>query len=252
VYRSHSGHFGLVNSEEGYQSLQRFLFGDFAVTVSMTVDEIVPPDAVTKFIDSNNVGDMHVGYLIETDFGVRGLPMLLNSRNVSEESAIFRTHKDLIERPFTLLTTFLMLDGKVDSERPTLGFSLRLTIRMPEVEIDGVRYNDGYEGSALYSDRLILELVQGKTGLSGVRFGWDQETPNQPSQDLSVQQVEDGYHAYVPFSRDTGCHIKGMLTISARPWNAQSGQPGEGSRRPLMGLGGHNPQADTGSQTVAG
>src|SRR5690606_18729261 len=31
VYRSHSGHYGIVNSEEGYQNLVRFLFGDVRV-----------------------------------------------------------------------------------------------------------------------------------------------------------------------------------------------------------------------------
>lgn len=35
VHRAHSGPYGLVNSEEGYQNLQRFLFGDTAVKVSL-------------------------------------------------------------------------------------------------------------------------------------------------------------------------------------------------------------------------
>ena len=34
IDKSHSGSFGEVNSEEGYQNLRRFLFGRFAVTVS--------------------------------------------------------------------------------------------------------------------------------------------------------------------------------------------------------------------------
>jgi pimeloyl-ACP methyl ester carboxylesterase len=35
VHRSHSGRYGLVNSEEGYQNLRRFLFGDLKVTVEL-------------------------------------------------------------------------------------------------------------------------------------------------------------------------------------------------------------------------
>jgi hypothetical protein len=31
VHRSHSGYYGIVNSEEGYQNLTRFLFGDARV-----------------------------------------------------------------------------------------------------------------------------------------------------------------------------------------------------------------------------
>lgn len=35
VHRAHSGPYGLVNSEEGYQNLQRFLFGDTAVKIAL-------------------------------------------------------------------------------------------------------------------------------------------------------------------------------------------------------------------------
>ena len=28
VHRSHSGHYGIVNSEDGYQNLRRFFFGN--------------------------------------------------------------------------------------------------------------------------------------------------------------------------------------------------------------------------------
>src|ERR1700756_3605155 len=35
VYKSHSGSYGEVNSEEGYQNLRRFLFGRFKVQISL-------------------------------------------------------------------------------------------------------------------------------------------------------------------------------------------------------------------------
>ena len=46
VHRSHSGYFGIVNSEEGYQNLVRFLFGDVRADGRLEVDEITLPPAV--------------------------------------------------------------------------------------------------------------------------------------------------------------------------------------------------------------
>src|SRR5262249_46538976 len=40
VYRSHSGYYGIVNSEEGYQNLTRFLFGDIRIDGSLEVRDI--------------------------------------------------------------------------------------------------------------------------------------------------------------------------------------------------------------------
>lgn len=41
--RSHSGPCGVVNSEEGYQNLVRFLFGDLRVDGVLEVDALLPP-----------------------------------------------------------------------------------------------------------------------------------------------------------------------------------------------------------------
>ena len=44
MHRSHSGHYGIVNSEEGYQNLTRFLFGALRVDGILDVDDITLPD----------------------------------------------------------------------------------------------------------------------------------------------------------------------------------------------------------------
>jgi hypothetical protein len=43
TYRSHSGHFGIVNSEEAYQNLVRFLFGDLRVDIWLDIDSVRLP-----------------------------------------------------------------------------------------------------------------------------------------------------------------------------------------------------------------
>ena len=48
AYRSHSGYFGIVNSEEAYQNLTRFLFGDVRVDIWVDVTDIRLPTQVQK------------------------------------------------------------------------------------------------------------------------------------------------------------------------------------------------------------
>ena len=48
VHRSHSGHYGIVNSEEGYQNLRRFLFGDIRVDAVLEVEDITLPAALDR------------------------------------------------------------------------------------------------------------------------------------------------------------------------------------------------------------
>jgi triacylglycerol esterase/lipase EstA (alpha/beta hydrolase family) len=49
VHRSHSGYYGIVNSEEGYQNLTRFLFGDVRVDGVLEISDLsLPPENRTS------------------------------------------------------------------------------------------------------------------------------------------------------------------------------------------------------------
>ncbi len=48
VYRSHSGYFGIVNSEDSYQNLIRFLFGDVRIDIRLDVDRVTLPEPVQE------------------------------------------------------------------------------------------------------------------------------------------------------------------------------------------------------------
>ncbi|WP_327673442.1 alpha/beta fold hydrolase [Kitasatospora sp. NBC_00458] len=67
AHRSHSGRYGLVNSEEGYQNLRRFLFGDLQVRADL-VGMALPQD------------DPDVTWQGEVELKVRGLPVLMHER----------------------------------------------------------------------------------------------------------------------------------------------------------------------------
>jgi len=48
VNRSHSGHVGIVNSEEGDQNLVRFLFGDISATARLEIKALPFPPEIEK------------------------------------------------------------------------------------------------------------------------------------------------------------------------------------------------------------
>ncbi len=96
VYRSHSGPFGLVNSEEGYQNLVRFLFGDIRLTVSMEVMALPLPPTVAK---AKHDGDkVRVSYYFDCSVMLRGVfDSLLTERRTETASSIFRRYDELFK-----------------------------------------------------------------------------------------------------------------------------------------------------------
>ena len=70
VHRSHSGHYGIVNSEEGYQNLTRFLFGALRVDGILDIDDITLPLEVQKAFDEGKT--VRASYQFEIAASVRG------------------------------------------------------------------------------------------------------------------------------------------------------------------------------------
>jgi hypothetical protein len=97
VHRSHSGRFGMVNSEEGYQNLKRFLFGDVKVTVELR--------GVSGLDRSDDIV-----WQLETQLAIRGLPILMHEQTTAHHCPIqieLPARHDDDSTPVPLLTTFL-------------------------------------------------------------------------------------------------------------------------------------------------
>ncbi|WP_153392646.1 esterase/lipase family protein [Ornithinicoccus halotolerans] len=98
VHRSHSGRYGIVNSEEGYQNLRRFLLGDLEVTADL-VGVRLPEDGE------------EVVWQAEVELAVRGLPVLLHQQVAAHHCpVILELPADDSDRPQPLVTTFLITD----------------------------------------------------------------------------------------------------------------------------------------------
>jgi Putative serine esterase (DUF676) len=73
VHRSHSGRFGEVNSEEGYQNLRRFLFGTRKATVRL-VNATLPAATSAGVLDV---------WQAEVSVSIRGLPVLMDDQTAA-------------------------------------------------------------------------------------------------------------------------------------------------------------------------
>ena len=218
VHRSHGGHYGLVNSESGYQNLSRFLFGDTRVVVEMADVEVVLPRRVARAAKGQR--EAGVAYHIDTVFSVRGLPVELNRRAYSEGSAIFRTYEQLTGGPTKLFTAFLLRRARVVSRRRSSGFALRIEIRVPDYYAGGRPAGDYYEGGLLFVDKLNVEVAHAGDGRDRVKFGWDRRTPNRAPRELSLAADGGALVGTLPFGAPR--RIRGNIRLTVTGWNTPS------------------------------
>ena len=140
VHRSHSGHFGIVNSEEGYQNLIRFLYGDVRADGYLDIDELTLPPDLQKERDAKK--DVKASYIFEVTVSIRGKQWQLHRRVTNENSAIFRRFDDLFPKrtddkkwvPDYLNSPLLFnvfLDIGKSQTGNSVAFSADLTVRVP-------------------------------------------------------------------------------------------------------------------------
>lgn len=230
IHRSHSGPYGIVNSESGYQNLRRFLFGDIRVLVEMRDVVVTLPKKVEKKKLQGKA--IRASYHIDVNASVRGVPVEINRRTYDENSAIFRNYTQLTQKPTILFTAFLMESTRVNTRRQSLGFALRLQIRVPEYEIDNTLFfDDYYEGANLFSDKLNFEITHRAEGDSQVRYGWDSRTPNRSLSVLALDRERQHQNLFengvlagtLPFSSGRSHPaVSGNIRLYITRWNDDS------------------------------
>ncbi|MDB5377295.1 MAG: hypothetical protein JWR00_1741, partial [Rubritepida sp.] len=191
VRRAHSGPYGMVNSEEGFGNLSRFLFGDIRVEGDLLVRRVDLPAILQSQVVAATAKGQDAGirasYVFESSLRVRGARWTLTERLARDGSAIFRRFDDLFpgraptpgitddekaardrdrHRRIDLFSAFLdthkrTLGAKADvlkgRELPnSLGFALRLRVLVPDYEVDGLLWQTNhYEGSSLLDTDLV-------------------------------------------------------------------------------------------------
>ncbi len=217
VHRAHSGNYGIVNSEEGYQSLRRFLFGDVRVDIKLEIDDITLPTALQKEKDKGH--EVRASYHAESIVRVRGARWDLHRRLVAESSAHFIPYKRIKEKkPVYLYTGYLLKAARVKRRGP-LGFSLDLGILVPEYEVDRKwRVDDYYEGGYIFRDKVNFDLSM-NDGSAKLKFGFDSKTPNRAGKVLEATTEGDVTEFQIPVVKRSRPGITATLKICTTPWN---------------------------------
>lgn len=220
AYRSHSGPYGVVNSEEGYQNLVRFLFGNLRVDGIMEVEALPLPPSVQKAKDAGKT--VRASYYFEATVAPRGSSgYKLTERRRDTFSAVLRGYDELMHpdrekldapRSPWLFSTYL------DSRRVTVGktlvFSVELAVSTTGYTIDKAFWLDQHvEGEYLYRDTLTIRATPGDEGWT-VRFN---RTDERWSENTGTVAETEGDDYLVPLSSAKG--FKGRLRLRVRRVN---------------------------------
>ena len=193
VRRAHSGPYGMVNSEEGFGNLSRFLFGDVRVDCTLLPRRIDLPPALKE------TAGVRASYSFETFLRVRGESWAMTERLARDGAAVFRRYDEMFpdspqpdgltvqqvaakkwHRDIELFTAFLdtSLRSRPDRQEQvkgqsvagSIGLALRLRVPVPDYEVDGQLWTaDRYEGSCLLDQDLVFLAFE---EVSGWQLAW--------------------------------------------------------------------------------
>jgi len=227
VYRSHSGFFGIVNSEESYQNLTRFLFGDIRVDIWIDVDEIKLPKGVQAEAAAGKQVDAL--YQFEILASPRGKLWYLTRRTAEEDSVACLRHQEWVagggkRQSLYVSTVFLDRDSRVDPSRKSLAYSMTLGVRVPDYEVARRLWLDQhYEGGYLFRDSAIVEIFPpddpGKDGWN-VFYDWQSNNPGQAGTSLTPKPLPGGkLELAIEFNSEKDPGIRGQVRFIASIWN---------------------------------
>ena len=214
AFRSHSGPYGVVNSEEGYQNLVRFLFGDVRVDGELELEALPLPPSVQKDKDAGKT--VRASYYFESTVAPRGaFTFKLTERRRDTYSAVLRKFDELMrpgktkQRPPVLFSAFL------DTSRITSGqslvFSIELAVSTTGYTVDGFLFLKHHvEGEYLFRDTIAVRATPRKDGWS-VRYAM---TDARWSEGAGSAAGSDAQGWFIPLSSGKG--FKGKLRLRIR------------------------------------
>ncbi len=232
VHRSHSGYFGIVNSEEGYQNMVRFLYGDVRADGYLDVDEISLPPAVEEQRAAKR--EVRASYHFEVVVSIRGKPWQLHRRTVQENSAIFRRFEDLFpmkdaatgkwqpDRNQSPMLFNVFLDSAQSQDDKTVSFAADICVRASDYEVDKTLFfKDHYDGGYLFRDMatLIAERVTRNSEPSWtIRYQMASQR-EQGWRDAQVLEDETSLTFIIPIVQESAPGIRGQLRVRTYYWN---------------------------------
>lgn len=218
AYRSHSGPYGVVNSEEGYQNLVRFLFGDLRVDGVLEVDALPLPPSVQSAKDAGH--EVRASYYFEATVAPRGANhFTLSERRCDTFSAVMRSFDELLrldkaerDTPRSPVLFSLFLDTSKVTAGKTVVFSLELAVSTTGYTIDHKLWLDQHvEGEYLFRDTLTLRATPTQDGWN-VRY---LRTDERWSESTGTLAEWDGTYHWIALSSQKG--FKARLRLELQP-----------------------------------
>lgn len=216
AYRSHSGPHGVVNSEEGYQNLVRFLFGDVRVDGRLEVEALPLPPSVQKAKDAGSA--VRASYYFEAVVVPRGaFSVRLSERRRETFSAVLRSYDELLKpenagesapRSPVLFSAFL--DSKKITQGRTLVFNLELAVSATGYTIDSRLWKSHVEGEYLFRDTLTLRLTRTPDGFNLRHLSADERWSEGAG--VLAERLRDGY--LIPLASGKG--FRGHLYLQVQ------------------------------------
>lgn len=166
VHRSHSGRFGVVNSEEGFQNLRRFLFGDLKVQADL-VGVKLPNE------------DPSLTWQAEIRVSVRGLPVVTHERTTAHwcpiQLPVAPAGADGFEVP--LATSFLRSDLDHHDESNTARYAVHLRVLSLQEHRGIFAFREHIEQVFDVDDTLIIDLRRADGGGIDAWAAWNSQIP---------------------------------------------------------------------------
>lgn len=219
VHRSHSGPFGIVNSEEGYQNLVRFLFGNVRINGVLEIEHLPLPPSVRRAREQDDQ-EIRASYYFESTLSPRPNEddvFLLSERRKTNHSAVLRRYDEMFKpaseglvaaRWPTLFSVFL--DTTKIAVGRTLVFTVELCISATDYEIDGVLFFDKtLPGENIYRDTLCIRATAGENGWR-IRCN---HTDSEWGETRGSEADTHGRRHHIPLSNRKG--FKGTLLLEA-------------------------------------
>lgn len=221
VYRSHSGPYGIVNSEEGYQNLVRFLFGNVKVQGTLEVEELPLPPSVKKEYNKDK-DNVRASYLFEATVAPRGsMTYKLSERRKETFSAVmrkfdemFRLQKAGLAKPRFPVLFSVFLDTRHKAKRSrSLVFSIDLSVSTTGYEIDEFLFDKHIPGEYLFRNTLTIRATKSDTGWD-IRYSFMDDNWGETARE-EIRQDDKGL--YIPLTSPKG--FRGKLRLKAESWN---------------------------------
>lgn len=151
VHRSHSGPYGLVNSEEAYQNLRRFLFGDLQVQADLVGHRRPPGDQ----------RDDELVWQAEVRMSIRGVSIVMHEQLAAHWCPIqlsIPRIEDTADTPSPLVTTFLSSELPRPGQDKPMRYALHLRILSLEERNGLFGFGDHLEQVGDFDDILIVDM----------------------------------------------------------------------------------------------